>query len=307
LEGPIQIDRSPRRARAPRQKCEDPLTAAPPPPSDDATPGRPGLRAQVGRTRDAARTLAEAHLTLLKAELSDIADQLKILAALAFVAFVAAVFMGLLVLIGGALFLGEWLFGSIGWGVLDGLLLSIGLIVAIVLAILGVKGRLLGTSFAWAVVVGLVVAVVLGTNVIRQAAGQAATSLSLGLDPGWAPTVVALVVGAIVVGLIGLALGSRGGGGGAVAGLILGAVIGLVLGWFCGGIAFSRHGAAALGLTAGASAWPIISGLRAWRAGRDPAARFQRLWPRQSYEAALDTKEYLEQAWAKRRNALGRR
>lgn len=265
------------------------------------------MRGQARRTGVAARTLAEAHLALLKAELGEISGQVKILAALAGVAFAAAVFLGFLVLIGGALFLGEWLFGSLGWGVLDGFLLSLGLIVAVVLAILGVKGRLLGTSFAWAVVLGAVVAAILASNVIRQGAGLTATSLRLSLDPGWAPAVVAIVVGAAVLGLIGLLLGSRGGGGGVVAGLILGAVLGALLGWFSGGIAFSRHGAAALGLTAGALAWPIISGLRASRAGLDPAARFQRLWPRQSYEAARETKAYLEAAWAKRRNALWRR
>ncbi|MGH2466831.1 MAG: hypothetical protein ACRDGL_03765 [Candidatus Limnocylindrales bacterium] len=272
-----------------------------------AAAGRPGLRAQARRTGTAARTLAAAHLALLKAELGEISGQLKILAALAGMAFAAAVFLGFLVLIGGALFLGEWLFGSLGWGVLDGLLLSLGLIVALVLAILGVTGRLLGTSFAWAVVLGVVVAVVLGSQAIRQGAGQAATSLRLGLDPGWAPAVVAIVVGAVVLGLIGLLLGSRSGGGAALGGLLLGAILGALLGWFSGGIAFSRHGAAALGLTAGALAWPMISGLRAWRVGLDPAARFQRLWPRQSYEAARETKAYLEAEWAKRRNALWRR
>ncbi|TAM60485.1 MAG: hypothetical protein EPN50_07500, partial [Chloroflexota bacterium] len=129
------------------------------------------MRGQARRTGVAARTLAEAHLALLKAELGEISGQVKILAALAGVAFAAAVFLGFLVLIGGALFLGEWLFGSLGWGVLDGFLLSLGLIVAVVLAILGVKGRLLGTSFAWAVVLGVVVAAILGSNVIRQGAG----------------------------------------------------------------------------------------------------------------------------------------
>ena len=221
--------------------------------------------------------------------------------------FGAAVFMGLLLSIGGALFLGEWLFGSLGWGVLDGLLLSMGLIVVAGLAILGTRGRLLGTSFVAAIVVGIVAAVILGSNVIRQGAGQVAINLRLGLDPSWAPAVVALLAGAIVVGIIGLALGSRGGVGGALAGLVLGAVIGLLVGWFCGGITFSRHGAAAIGLTCGALAWPIFSGWRAWRAGLDPAARFQRLWPRRSYEAALETKAHLEDEWTRRRNALSRR
>ena len=41
---------------------------------------------------------------------------------------------GTLLWVGGFLFLGEWLFGSIGWGLAHGLLFGIGLIVALGLA-----------------------------------------------------------------------------------------------------------------------------------------------------------------------------
>jgi hypothetical protein len=281
-----------------------------PDPSPNPSQGgesRPAVREQLQRTIAAARGLLDAHVDLLKAELGEIADQIKLLAALAGLIFVALVFMGLLTLIGGALFLGEWLLGSMGWGLIDGLLLAFGSVVALALAILDVRGRLLATSFAWALLLGVVVAVVLGTNVVRQGAGQLATGLGLSLNPDWAPVVVSIVGGALLFGLLGTLLGAQGGRGQVAGGLVMGLVLGALAGWLAGGIAFSRHGAAAVGLTVGAIAWPFISGLRAARAGLDPKARFERLWPRRSYEAALETKSYLEQQWAKRRNALSRK
>lgn len=330
MDGPLRRARVGSIPRA--ERSEDPLTPDPNPgrpdrdPPDatdggsalgsDATAGpgpsergepRPGVREQLQRTIAAVRGLLEAHLDLLKAELEEISDQLKLLAALAGLAFVALVFMGLLALIGGALFLGEWLFGSIGWGLIDGLLLAFGLVVALALAILDVRARLLGTSFVWAVVVGVVVAVVLGTNVIRHGAEHVANSSGLALAPAWAPVIVSIVGGAVLFGVLGALLGAQAGRGGVASGLVSGLILGALAGWLCGGIAFSRHGAAAIGLTIGAIAWPIISGLRAARAGLDPKARFERLWPRRSYEAALETKTYLEQEWAKRRNVLSRK
>ena len=49
--------------------------------------------------------------------------------------------------VGGFLFLGEWLFGSIGWGLAHGLLFGIGLIVALALAIVGSRARYCVLSF----------------------------------------------------------------------------------------------------------------------------------------------------------------
>lgn len=251
--------------------------------------------------------LAQAHLSLLKVELAEIANELKLLGLLAGVIFVALVFSGLLALIGGTLFIGEWLFGSIGWGVVDGVLLGVGSVVALALAALGVRGGSLGRSLTGALGIGILVAVVLGTNVVRQGAGRVATDLGLAIEAGWAPVVVAVAVGAIVAGLVGLVVGIRRDGGAAIGGLVPGLILGALAGWLAGGIDFSRHGAAAVGLTAGAAAWPILSLGAALRGGLDPAARFKRLLPRQSYEAALETKAQLEETWAKRRDVLRKR
>ena len=89
------------------------------------------MREQLGRVRAAARLLVEAHLALLRAELAVIGDQIKQIAAYVGGIVVLALYAVSLLAIGGTLFLGEWIFGSIGWGVLHGVLLAAGVIVAL--------------------------------------------------------------------------------------------------------------------------------------------------------------------------------
>ena len=255
--------------------------------------------------------LAQAHLDLLKAELDGIVAELKVIAALAGVILAVAFFLSVLLAIGGTLFLGEWLFGSIGWGVALGALLSIALIVATAMVLVGAPRRVVVTPLTWGVVLGMVVSVVLGANLARRASEHVATQLRSGalpnLDPGWAPALVGIAVAAIVLGVIGLiALGRVGGPGGAVAGLVLGAIVGGLIGWGWAGLTFSWHGAVAVGISVGLLAWIVL--MPAWmlRAGVDPTARFRRLWPKELYETAMQTKEWLESEWQKRRARLGR-
>ena len=255
--------------------------------------------------------LARAHLDLLKAELDGIVEEIKVIAALAGVIVAVAFFLSLLLAIGGTLFLGEWLFGSIGWGVALGALLSIALIVATAMVLVGAPRRVVATPLTWGVVLGVVVSVVLGANLARRAAAHVATQLRSGalpsLDPAWAPAVVGTVAVAIVLGVIGLiALGRVGGPGGAVAGLVLGAIAGGLIGWGWTGLTFSWHGAVAIGITVGLLAWIVLMPVWMLRAGVDPTARFRRLWPKESYETAMETKDWLESEWAKRRARLGR-
>ncbi|MGH2408478.1 MAG: hypothetical protein ACRDF7_10425, partial [Candidatus Limnocylindrales bacterium] len=270
----------------------------------DAAP-RPGLREQLRRTRDAAAALIAAHRELLTAELGAIGGEIKLLSALIGVIFGMAVFAGLLLSIGGTLFLGEWLFGSIGWGVLHGLLFSAALIVVFGLRIVDVPARALAAAFATAIVIGVAVTAVLGLNVGRNAAQAgadwAATNLAIKLDPGWAPVIVGAIGLAIVLAIVGLLLGARAGGMSPAGGAVLGAIGGLLLGAFLSGMVFDWRGAAALGVTAVLVAWPLTSGLRAVRGGIDAKARFERLWPRRSYESVIETKTWLEQEWTRRR------
>jgi len=169
---------------------------------------RPGLREQMRRTRAAAMALATAHLELLKAELAGIGAEIKWIAALVGGIVALLLFALSLLAIGGVLFLGEWLFGSIGWGILHGLLLSIGGIVAMALLILDVPRILVTRSLLWALVSGASVSVGLGLNLAREAATRGAdfviANVVANLDPAWAPAVVAGVAVGVVLGIVGV-------------------------------------------------------------------------------------------------------
>jgi hypothetical protein len=239
---------------------------------------RPGLREQLRRTRAAAMALATAHLDLLKAELAVIGAEIKGIAALVGGIIALLLFALSLFAIGGALFFGEWLFGSIGWGVLHGLLLSIGGIVAMALLILDVPRVVVTRSLLWALVLGALVSVALGLNLAREAATRAADFVIANgvanLDRAWAPVVVAAVAVGVALGIVGVAVGARSGGRTAVGGLVLSLVVGALIGAFLGGVTFEGRVGMALGVVVGAVAWPALMGVGAARSGIDPAARF---------------------------------
>src|SRR4051812_13754039 len=140
-----------------------PAGDAPGSPTGTATSGAepPGLGAQIGSTRAAVVALGKAHAGLAKAELADIADEVKRTAALAGLAFGLLIVVATLLTIGTILFVGEWLFGSLGWGVVHGALFLSGLAVAAILVALGVPGRRVVTDYAVAVVVAVLAAVLL--------------------------------------------------------------------------------------------------------------------------------------------------
>lgn len=101
-------------------------------------------------------------------------------ALLAGVAFGALFVLGFLFPIGLFLFIGDWLFGSIGWGVLHGTLLLVAVALSAVLAALGVQGSRLGLSFLLAVVIGAAVGLGLGAlGVEPRVAAALGTTLAL--------------------------------------------------------------------------------------------------------------------------------
>lgn len=275
------------------------------PPSGGADGERPGVREQLGRIRAAARLLVDAHLALLRAELAVIGDQIKQIAAYVGGIVVLALYAISLLAIGGTLFLGEWIFGSIGWGVLHGLLVAIGIIIALALMIIDAPRPLITRPLMWGVVAGVGVTLVLGLNVPRNLSERVAdvviANVAPTLDPQYAPAVVAMVFFAVVIGIVGLIVGARGQGAlGAVSGLIVGALLGALIGILFGGLVFGWRVAAAIGLTVGLITWIALMGWRASKANLDPQARFEKLWPRETYETALETKTWLEQEWTKR-------
>ena len=110
-----------------------------------------------------------AHVELAKAEAGAIAGEVGRLAALGALALVLVIFAVFLLVIGISLAIGEWLLGSMGWGVIEGVLFFLSVAMAAVLLGVGISGRRIGGSLIAAVVIGIVVGVVLGLDLLNQA------------------------------------------------------------------------------------------------------------------------------------------
>jgi hypothetical protein len=267
-------------------------------------PRAPGLRDQIDRTIAAARALLKAHQALLQAELAEIGGEIGRIAAMVGGLIAIGLFLLLLLSVGGALFLGEWLFGSIGWGIALGTLVCVGAGVTIGLSIVGAPRRSVGGGFVTGLVIAVVVALILAADLPRRIAQSLAGQLAAGsggLDPHWAPTLIGLVAVALVLALVGFLLAARAAGVGAgIAGAVGGLIVGALVGALLGGLTFSRHGGIAVGIAIGLLAWPVAAVALLRGASFDPTARFRGLWPKESYDAAMATKAWLEQRWEQR-------
>jgi len=275
------------------------VTTAKQPQGEDQTTS---LLDQFQKTRESFMGLFQAHMALLRAELNDIVGELKVLSAQAGAALGIALMTAIMLWVGGLLFLGEWLFGSIGWGFAHGLMLGIALIVALALAIVGARARYSVLSFLVALVITVAVALLCGANVAYTAAADVAPNLA---SPLGAPGVVALI-GGIVVGalLFGVLLAFVGGVRGAFGGLFLGAILGALAGWLIAGAPWTWPPAVGFAILVGLIAWPVLNVIFAFPS-LDPAERFARLYPRQSIDAAHETQAWLEEQWQTRRPTRG--
>jgi hypothetical protein len=266
-----------------------PAGASPPPPR----PPKPlGLRDQAQRTFEAGRALVNAHVVLAKAELAAIAADLKVVVAQVGAALALLLYIGLLVPVGTALFLGEWLFGSMGWGILHGALFSIAMAVVLVLSALRIsRTYLVGTLFA-AILVGTAVAIVFGLawpNAVYAAIGE---NVMPTIDPAYRPLLVAIAIWGAVMAFLGIIGGARAGGvGGAIGGFFGGAIVGFFIGAFTA-ISFSLQVGVALGVTVALVTWPILAALRL--RGYDWEDLQRRFTPQASIDAAMETKAFVE-------------
>lgn len=285
----------------PDQTAPDPSTAASEQGAPDGPAGPPpGLLEQARRTVDAARRLVTTHVDLARTELTEIAERAKAAALLVAIAIALLLFAAILGSVGTALFIGEWLFGSIGWGVLHGVLFCMALVVVLLLGALEIPRRHLATSLVGALALGIVAAVVLGLAWPNQLFARVGDSLIPGVDPGVRPLVAGLALVALVIGVLGFLAGARvGGAGGAVGGLVGGAVVGALVGAFLA-ISFSPRVGIALGTCATLIAWPALAApaLRSYDWGVLKA----RYWPGTTIET---TKETIE--WVRARTPLGRK
>jgi MFS family permease len=283
-------------------------------PLDDGPPSPPpggrqkrGFRPQLGATIAAARTLVQAHVELAKAELSEIMEHVQRVAALFGAAIGLVLYAASLVVIGTSLFLGEWLFGSIGWGVLlfTELALSVAL-AAVLLAIDVPPGRLTG-ALVRATILGVVVAIVAGLFLFNRLWTEVGTRLLPGVDPGNVALVAGLLVGALVGAIVGLVFGVQTSGGGtvgqtlgrAVAGALGGALLGAAVGAFTA-ITFSWQVAVALGIATLLATWAALCAREARRADLDMEAWGRRFYPSVTIDTAKETME-----WVRERMPLG--
>ena len=216
------------------------------------------------------------------------------MAALGALAIVVVILAGLLAVIGVALFLGEWLLGSMGWGIFHGILAFIGIAVAAGLLAVGVSGDRIGRSLAVGVIVAIVVGVALGFEWPNQAYTAAGESARLNVEPGVRPLVVGLLVGALVGILIGFAaatrLESNGNRSAAIVGLaIVGALLGAV-----SAVTFGPQVGAAVGITAGYLVWIGLMGADVARTGVDVDGLKDRFYPAQTIDTGKETLEWLQ-------------
>ena len=276
--------------------------ASDPPPASPPHSEPPGLREQIKATIDAGRGMVEAHVALARAEFEEIGDEVKKVAALGGLAAGILVFLGFLFPIGLLLFLGEWLFGSIGWGVL--LFTELGVLVALtaVVLALGVPGSKVGPAVVVSLGVAIVLGVILGLALTNEGWTRLGASVLPNVEAGFRPLGTAMAFSAAVVGILGLLLGARAAGlGGAVGGLVAGAIVGALIGALSA-IRFGPGPGVALGIVVGGIVWIALVARALMKVGIDGDALKARFWPSQTIDT---TKETIE--WVRERTPLGPR
>jgi hypothetical protein len=281
-------------------------TYPPPPPPDpsaarDTDPDRPpaGLGESIGAVRSAAERLIRAHIELLKTEISEIAGEVARLVGLLALSmgclFVLAIFLPT----GLFLFLGEWLFGSLGWGVLHGLLFFIGMATAFALAGIGISGGRIGRDFALALIIAIFFGIALVLDLTNRGWTELGARVLPTVDPVSRPLLVAVIAMAIVGGIVGFIAGWPRGGGATAAGLLGGVLIGAGIGALTA-VALGPRVGAAVAVATGLLLWPIFMGLDVARQGIDLDALKARFYPEASIETGKETI-----AWVRERMPRG--
>jgi hypothetical protein len=223
-----------------------------------------------------------------------IAGEIGRLAGLVAAAIAVLLLAGLLVIIGTPLFLGEWLLGSLGWGVLLGFLALVAIAVSSLLLAVGVEGGRLAGTLAGGLIVAVVVGFALGFEWPNQAYAAVGESARLNVADGERPLIVGLLLGALVGVLIGFAaairIGSAGGRVGAIIGLtILGALVGAF-----SAITFGPQVGAGVGITLGYLTWIALMGVDVASRGVDLDGMKDRFYPTQTIDTGKETLEWLQ-------------
>ncbi len=200
-----------------------------------------------------------------------------------------------LLIIGGSLFLAETLFGSMGWGILHGLLLFIGLAIAFVLIALGVGTDRIAKAGLVAILVGIVAAILFAGDLFNRLYTYLGELTALAVEPGVRPLVVGLIIWAALGLLVGIAVALRTSGAGARFGALLGlTLVGAFIGAFTA-LTFGIQAGIALGIAAAYATWIALMVLDVSRTGIDTEALQQRFIPTTTIETSKETLEWLRQ------------
>ena len=235
-----------------------------------------------------------AHVDLAKAEAKSIGGEIARAAALGGIAFAAVLFAGIFVVVGTALFLAEWLLGSIGWGVLHGIIVMTGIAVACVVAALGISPARIGQALVLALLAGGVVALLLAFALPNRLYTTIGDSALPGIEPGVRPLVVGVAVFALVGLLVGVAGALRAPGGAGRAGSIIGGVIGGALIGAISAIDIGPQVGVAIGLTVAYTAWIALMGVDIAQAGVNTETLKARFYPTQTIDTSKETLAWLQ-------------
>ncbi len=239
--------------------------------------------------------LVIAHIDLAKAEAGAIAGEVGRVAALGALAIALVIFAVFLLVIGLSLGIGEWVLGSMGWGVVNGVELFLAVAMAAVLLAVGIAPGRIVRALVGGIVVGLVIGVALALNLPNQAYAAIGDATALPVDPGIRPLVVGLLIGGFIGLIAGLfaAVRMNASGGGRFAALAGLTVLGFALGAFTA-ITFGPQVGAGIGITVGYLAWMALMGTDVARTGIDVEALKNRFYPVQSIDTGKETLEWLQ-------------
>ena len=238
--------------------------------------------------------MLDAHVALAKAEIGLITDRAKVALAFIGAALALVIFAALVATVGTPLFIGEWIFGSIGWGVLHAVLFGIAVAVACVMLALELTPRHVALTLVGAALVGLVVGGILFLNLPHAGwawvGEQVDAGTTIDVDPAYRPLVTAAFFGALVgaiVGMLAFAWQSRSFSA-AIGGLFVGAI---ALGAFCAftAITFSVQCAAGIGIAVTLALWPVLVTRPIWNQTYDWDGLASKYWPGLTVEVIQQT------------------
>lgn len=284
-------------------------------PGAGQAPPQPGVGEAIGGARTAFKRMIDAHIALLRAELAITGKELGVILGLALGAFVIAILVGILLYVGSFLFLGEWLFGSMGWGIIHGTLLGAAFIGFVGVNLAGGDVR----AYGWGALAGFVTVVVLAVLLLSNVGNEAGewgsrllrddllADSALPFGSEWLVTLTGLVVGAAILAMVTFIAGWRADRRGRA--LVSIVIAGAVGGGFVGAIyASTRYdapdGVLGLAIMIGLIIWIIVGLLLANHRGFDPEARYANLVPRESIASFKRTKEFLMEQLARQKGRM---